>query len=373
MAEAIHVSSDEDARSSSVALVASDSDNGADDGNAARHCLLDGEQARSASDVSIDGDTGDGAVFDYAKLNFVPTTVMEADNGDSSDSEPPAKKKKNQHMPAPKDRWREVPTSGPTDPTLPDIGFDKEAVGMLEAFGVHRLLFYILAILYNRTEFDNACNIDTAEYFSGAAQVTKNLALRGLAAVSFDVFDEIYQNINGVIGFICALQILRRVRPASGLVWLGTVCSSWIFLSRDSTMQSHQDARGDRNRRCVRAGNRQAARSAVIIAIAFCRKLGWVVEHPGSSILWWHPAMLHCQHIALDLGLMWHHIETYMHHFQAKHVKKTVLCSNESWTQNLARSHPGQQANITAIRVRPRPASERAMEKNRRRGTRAAF
>jgi hypothetical protein len=54
--------------------------------------------------------------------------------------------------------------------------------------------------------------------------------------------------------------------------------------------------------------------------------------------------MLHCQHIALDLGLMWHHIETYMHHFQAKHVKKTVLCSNESWTQNLARSHPGQQA-----------------------------
>ena len=58
-----------------------------------------------------------------------------------------------------KDRWREVPMLGPTDPTLPDIGF------MLEASGVPRLLFYILANLYGRTEFDNACNIDTVEYF----------------------------------------------------------------------------------------------------------------------------------------------------------------------------------------------------------------
>ena len=307
----------------------------------------------SDEDEADDGDAN--PEIDYVKVNYTPLKLLVGDADDGGDDkgsegddeyEPPAKKPKGfrSSMPVTKEYYREVPMAGPRDPTLPDVGWDPDEVGMLEAFGVPRLLFYILAILFVRSEFDNSCNIDAVEYFSGKAQVTRNLALRGLVAVSFDILDdEVYQNINGILGWINALQILRRVKSATGLAWLGTVCSTWVFLSRDSTMRSQQDARGDRNRRCVRAGNRQAARSAAIIAIAYCRKLAWVLEQPGSSILWYHPAMLHCQHIALSLGLMWHHIETYMHFFEAKHLKKTVLCSNESWTQNLARGHPGHK------------------------------
>ena len=35
-----------------------------------------------------------------------------------------------------------------------------------------------------------------------------------------------------------------------------------------------------------------------------------------------------------------------MFHFSAKHVKRTELCSNESWIHNLSRRHPGRVDDI---------------------------
>jgi hypothetical protein len=114
-----------------------------------------------------------------------------------------------------------------------------------------------------------------------------------------------------------------------------------VFLSRDLTMRTDEDPRGDRNRRSVRVGDKQAGRSAILIVLAFARKLGWILEQPGSSTLLRHPALLWTQNQAINLGFMWHVVETYMWHFHAPHCKRTILASNESCTHNLARSHPG--------------------------------
>ena len=46
-----------------------------------------------------------------------------------------------------------------------------------------------------------------------------------------------------------------------------------------------------------------------------------------------------------------------MHFFDAPHLKKTVLCSNESWTQNLARGHPGHAAAKSRKRGPPTATS----------------
>ena len=45
---------------------------------------------------------------------------------------------------------------------------------------------------------------------------------------------QIDRDMNSPSGFITALLFTLAVETG-GLVWLGTVCSSWIFLSRGST------------------------------------------------------------------------------------------------------------------------------------------
>ena len=239
-----------------------------------------------------------------------------------------------------------LPNAHITDETLPETGFDKEAVATMMALGVPRLVYYVLAILHWRTEFSNETDLDAVDFFSGKGQVTRNFKKRGLRAKSFDILDNAkYEDMNGIWGFCTALQYCRRLCPTTGILWLGTVCSTWIFLSRDSTMRTDTDARGDVSRRCVRAGNKQAARSALILVIAFARKLAFVLEQPGSSLLFKHPAMLFVGRRAVHLGFLWHIVETYMWHFQAPHVKRTALLSNESFTHSLARPHPGSAAN----------------------------
>ena len=135
------------------------------------------------------------------------------------------------------------------------------------------------------------------------------------------------------------------LQPGHGLVWLGTVCSTWVFMSRNSTMRTSTNPRGDLRRRSVLKGHRQASRSAAIIAFCFARRAGFVLEQPGSSILWRHPAMAHVQRIARSCGGRLHQICAYMHHFAAGHIKRTELCSNESWIHHLSRPHPGRVAN----------------------------
>ena len=93
------------------------------------------------------------------------------------------------------------------------------------------MLFYILAILHHRGEYSNDTNLDAVEHFSGKAQVTRSFIKLGLNALSFDILDDSkYEDINGVWGFCCALQHLRRVVPSTGFAWLGAVCSTWLFL-----------------------------------------------------------------------------------------------------------------------------------------------
>ena len=91
----------------------------------------------------------------------------------------------------------------------------------------------------------------------------------------------------------------------------------------------------------------QAARSALLIVWAYVRGLAFVLEQPHSSILFKHPAMNWVAAMAVDKGLIWHLVETYMGHFNSTTLKKTVLASNATWTHSLARDHPGQMPSAS--------------------------
>ena len=127
----------------------------------------------------------------------------------------------------------------PGDPTTPDFGMTGEEMATFLKCSPPRSLLLILAIMFASPCYSNDSCLDVIEYFSGQQAVTKGCSWLGLRAVPYDVInDRRYQDLNGVWGFIAALQLLRMLLPGHGLVWLGTVCSTWVFMSRNSTMRT---------------------------------------------------------------------------------------------------------------------------------------
>ena len=303
----------------------------------------DEEEEVSTDEEALDDPSDlDGINIDWMRVNRTSTTPVERIL-DSDDDEPPKRCGRVQEDMS-TCRRTGLPRSIP-DRTLPDIGFTPEQAWVLACFGLPRVVWLMLSIMHRAAEFSNEACLDCVDFFSGEQACTNAFAAAGLRAIGYDVLnDAVFQDLCGVLGMISALQHVRMLVPGYGLVWLGTVCSTWVFVSRNSTMRTDGNARGDISRRCVRRGNRQAARSALIMALCFSLRLGFCLEHPGSSILFRHPALLCVQRVALAaLSGRWHQVSTYMAHFEALHVKKTELLSNESWIHHLERGHPGRR------------------------------
>ena len=230
------------------------------------------------------------------------------------------------------------------DRTTPDIGWEPDEMAAFLMFNPPHVLLCILAAMHSLGCYAVDRYLDSVEFFSGQAQVTRAWAEAGLKSLDYDILnDSKYQNLNSHWGFIHALQCMRRLRPRRGVCWLGTVCSTWVFMSRNSTMRTHLNPQGDISRTCVRNGNRQASRSALLIAICYSRLLGYFLEQPGSSMIWRHPSMVHAQATAVKLGARWNRVSLYMWHYASEHMKRTELLSNESWTHNLSNDHPGSK------------------------------
>ena len=125
-------------------------------------------------------------------------------------------------------------------------------------------------------------------------------------------------------------------------MWSGQVCSTWVWLARSSTRRTELMPRGNLFSKCVREGNRMAARTALSICFCYARNIDFVVEQPGSSILWRHDALRHVAFRARELGFVYHQISTYMSQFNAPTSKHTTLTGNRSWLHALARDSPGE-------------------------------
>ena len=94
----------------------------------------------------------------------------------------------------------------------------------------------------------------------------------------------------------------------------------------------------------VREGNRHAARSAAIAAICYSRLVTWILEQPLSSLLLHHPAFVHVQRKAVELGMRFVRIETYQGPFGADTLKPTMLVCSDLCISAMKRQHPGHAA-----------------------------
>ncbi|CAK9034304.1 unnamed protein product [Durusdinium trenchii] len=89
-------------------------------------------------------------------------------------------------------------------------------------------------------------------------------------------------------GFANALFWTLNLEPGSGAL-SAPVCSSWVFLSRGSTLRSRTNPLGRNDSECVRQGNILCGRTLVLMILCAAKGIFWCLEQPQTSCMEWHP------------------------------------------------------------------------------------
>ena len=205
--------------------------------------------------------------------------------------------------------------------------------------GMPRLLFEILArIARHRSRMPRLCAI---EFFCGAATIATAFNDRDYAALGIDIIlNPLHHDLTLSSGFVYALWMVMNLKP-DGLAWFATVCSTWVYLSRNSTGRSAADPLGRTCFEQVDNGNLQVGRSSLLALLTMCLGSFWALEQPASSLMLCHPGFAYIRHVAafFDWAPLYH-VRTYMGAYSALTAKPTDLCGNGSWLCCLQQEMP---------------------------------
>lgn len=145
-------------------------------------------------------------------------------------------------------------------------------------------------------------------------------------------------------GIFHAIALARRVKPVTGLQTFATVCSTWVWICRSSTLRSPQNPLGNTSSPAVAEANAMVSRMALLICFLSARFIGWVLEQPASSLMIRHPRMQMIKEFGQsDAGAAlteFHEVSTNMGGFGAATKKPTKLYSSEKWILHLHRTVP---------------------------------
>ena len=238
-----------------------------------------------------------------------------------------------------------------SDRSIPSTGLPTAAVELLrDVFQVPRQLFLILGVLHQSEAYSDTRDLYLVEYFCGAGAVWRNVqTICGLPTLGYDIAHGPSEDFNSdTIGFITALQWWRRLM-ACAWIWLGTVCSTWVFMCLASTGRSTTVPRGNTRQSCVREGNRHVGRSALLMSLQYATKRGFMLEQPGTSLMLKSHAMLWIKRCADHIGSHFFVIDTYMGAFASQHLKHTLLCSNRLNVCDLRAPRPALVSAQTAV------------------------
>lgn len=163
------------------------------------------------------------------------------------------------------------------------------------------------------------------ELCAGSHRLTDCALDLGLKAHAMDVTYSRHQDLLESVGFLSALQSLRRVIQG-GLLWLGIPCSSWIWLARSTTRRCRIRPKGSKKFQKVRKHNRLVRR--LCFMLEYCRKKGirWIIEQPHSSLL---PLYKPLEALMKRHSAKIYEFPLGMH--GANTEKRTILISNAPW------------------------------------------
>ena len=213
----------------------------------------------------------------------------------------------------------------------------KELKSML-SMGVPIALFNILWVLQNKSASDGY-SLDFIEFFSGCGQIRDALLRRGQFCTGFDITDdETFENFISAAGLLCAIELMRLLRRYGGCHW-ATVCSSWVWICRSTTKRSMAFPLGIEPRcRAVEAGKIMVSNMAVLLLWALAKKVSWVVEQPGTSLMFEHPRFKQVKDAmrsSTDPRFQWTTETVYMGAHGANSSKPTMLVASSPWIRGL--------------------------------------
>ena len=303
---------DSDSDTDSDMLSPPDSDSGIDDDLQLLFDQLepgqDDPDTDAGSDDAPDADSDD----DKSSNDAAAATSSSKDVihlvGSDDDAEPPSKR-----------LCEDPPRRRLLDKTMPDTGLSSFTLLTLEQFCVPRIFYFVMAIMHRLDPFwASDPDLVGVEYYSGKGRLTQAFQVLGLRFLPYDInLDSVGNDMITAAGFVVALSLAHRIQ-IGGLLWQGTVCSSWIWLARATTSRTWLLPRGDENVEAVWKGNIMAARSALLMAWSYSRNVNFVVEQPHSSLLWRHPAMRWVATVASETNKTWHSVSMFMSRFGAK-------------------------------------------------------
>ena len=217
------------------------------------------------------------------------------------------------------------------------MGISCRTYQRLKLLGCPRELFSLL-VLHTMVAGVATEHLIRLEMFCGVAAISRAFSAAGLAATGYDYLKDPRMNdITTPEGFICALAMVMSLHPTDGFLWLATVCSSWVWLSRGSTGRSVSFPLGVP---CasVDLANLMVARCALLILLVIAMGCAWGLEQPATSLMTLHPAMEWLRRLAgLLMNSEWYEVSTPMGAFNAPTVKMSKLYGNRRLVLALAR------------------------------------
>ena len=172
-------------------------------------------------------------------------------------------------------------------------------------------------------------------FFSGAEAISNGLRQQGLYVVSYDIKKGPMFDINSTAGFVLALLLTLRVKPG-GFVWFAPLCSSWVWMCRNTTGRTPVFPEGRFLVPSVRYGNVMCARVLLLLWIAECRGVFIGLEQPTSSVMEHVPKfqdMLKCRR--RSLGPLWR-VRLSLGYYGAESSKPVFVYSNFKWVEQVS-------------------------------------
>jgi hypothetical protein len=212
------------------------------------------------------------------------------------------------------------------------------------------------------------------DYYMGRGHLFEQFEARGHSSLGYEVKrDSIRENAltpEGLLTMVVfALRLRDGLRTAQGIIeralshW-GTVCSSWIFVSKGTTGRSALLPHGNESVQSVREGNVQVSRMCLTLWLLAAKSVGWILEQPGSSTMEQHKRMQ--EHFRI-FGVR--AVRTWMGAFGGPHQKPTQLKSSVFWLCTLARPLSKNDrsrigASTTVLQIAPHPDGRRRITGN---------
>jgi hypothetical protein len=135
-----------------------------------------------------------------------------------------------------------------------------------------------------------------------------------------------------------AVRLIVHAKPRAIVHW-ATVCSSWVRINKATSGRTVANPLGCTRHAYVAQANVMVSRCALLILFGMCLSLDFILEQPGTSLMFEHPRIRQLQELADAGGLRpIRSIWTWMGAFGAPTPKPTKLFGTPIWMMALKRT-----------------------------------